>query len=346
MRLITRDLKHGTIIAEITQLDDLWYLSQLIEPGDLIKSRTSRKIKVGLENTKKSYVLTIIAEKIEFLADSLRVNGTVFDEIEDIPKGSHQSLVLIEGSLVTITKNEWLSFQIKRLNDASKDIPQVLLVAIDRGDASFGKLKQYGIELLSEISGTVEKKRMKENVKEDFFSDVINMIADYSKRLSPEHIIIGSPAFWKDELYSKIKTLHPSLSKKVIMAKISTTGKVGLHELIKRDEVTSMLKQERIIQETKIIDKILSELHKDGHVAYAIDEVETASVSGAVSDLAVTDSLLTKAKANNFFARINSIMKNVETTNGNVYIISTEHDTGKQLDGLGGIAALLRYKLK
>ena len=39
-------------------------------------------------------------------------------------------------------------------------------------------------------------------------------------------------------------------------------------------------------------------------------------------------------------------MREADSTQADVYIVSSEHDGGKTLDGLGGIAALLRYRTK
>ena len=46
------------------------------------------------------------------------------------------------------------------------------------------------------------------------------------------------------------------------------------------------------------------------------------------------------------FEKIDFLMKKVEEMRGKVYLISSEHEGGKKLDGLGGVAGLLRYKLK
>ena len=45
------------------------------------------------------------------------------------------------------------------------------------------------------------------------------------------------------------------------------------------------------------------------------------------------------------FNRINDIMKITDRAGAQITIISSEHDGGKKLDGLGGIAAILRYKM-
>jgi protein pelota len=38
-------------------------------------------------------------------------------------------------------------------------------------------------------------------------------------------------------------------------------------------------------------------------------------------------------------------MRTVESNSGKIHIISREHEGGKKLDGIGGIGAILRYKV-
>ncbi|MBW3003287.1 mRNA surveillance protein Pelota, partial [Candidatus Woesearchaeota archaeon] len=45
------------------------------------------------------------------------------------------------------------------------------------------------------------------------------------------------------------------------------------------------------------------------------------------------------------YGKLEILLKTVESVNGSVHIISTDHDAGKKLHGLGGIAAILRYKI-
>ena len=39
-------------------------------------------------------------------------------------------------------------------------------------------------------------------------------------------------------------------------------------------------------------------------------------------------------------------MNNVESHGGNVMLISDQHEAGNKLNGLGGIAAILRYNIE
>ena len=74
-------------------------------------------------------------------------------------------------------------------------------------------------------------------------------------------------------------------------------------------------------------------------------ETENASLMGAVKELLITDSLIQKSRMENFYAKIENMMKSVDKTKGSIIIISSEHEGGKRLDGLGGVAAILRFKM-
>ena len=39
-------------------------------------------------------------------------------------------------------------------------------------------------------------------------------------------------------------------------------------------------------------------------------------------------------------------MKDVDRSKGKVHIISTDHEAGKKLQGIGGVGAVLRFQLK
>ncbi len=74
-------------------------------------------------------------------------------------------------------------------------------------------------------------------------------------------------------------------------------------------------------------------------MAYGTNEVKTAAEAGAIEELQVIDELLRKK-------HVEKISDMVENLGGKVMVISSEHDGGKQLSALGGLAALLRYALK
>jgi len=351
MKLLQSDFKKP-IKVKAENLDDLWVLSQIIEARDVLGGHTERKIKLGGASDRsqkviKKHVFIILSvEKTDFSKGSsqLRVSGKIQNDLEDIPKGSYHTIDVEEGSTITIQKEEWLDFQKKKLKEASKEKESRIMVCIfDREEAHFAMLKRYGYEHLLSISGDVQKKAVDEKISKNFYEEIIKQLQEYDKRYELERIILASPSFWKEELMKNLK--DDALKKKIISATCSSCDKGAINEVLKRPEVKEALKEERAASEIEIVERILTEIKKNGAVAYGIDEVQKTAEMGAIDTLAVTDNFIQKKREENSFARTERIMKTVDKAKGTVTIISSEHEGGKKLDGLGGIAALLRYRL-
>ena len=61
--------------------------------------------------------------------------------------------------------------------------------------------------------------------------------------------------------------------------------------------------------------------------------------------LLITDNYIHDMKRTNMYGKVDHLLKNAEASKGEIHIISSEHDGGKKLDGLGGISAILRYRM-
>ncbi|MBU2562025.1 MAG: mRNA surveillance protein pelota [Nanoarchaeota archaeon] len=336
----------------VENLDDLWYLSNMIDVGDVVEGRTFRKIKIGGEDersqkiVKKPVFLKIDAEKVEFhrYSDVLRVSGKVAEGKEDIPKGSYHTFNVEEGTTFTITKPEWLKYQRQRLEEASREKrPDTLICVFDREEAYIALMKKYGFDVVAELKGDVAKKADVKQSSRNFYDEIISSLQEYVKRHDIKHVILGSPAFWKEELLKSLK--DQELKKMIVLATCSSCDKGAINEVLKRPEVQSVLQQDRIASEINLVEELLSEISKQGAAAYGVDETENAVNAGAAKVLLITDEFIQRMRQEEKFSRINDIMKAADRTGSDIRIISSEHDGGKRLDGLGGIAAILRYKM-
>jgi len=88
-----------------------------------------------------------------------------------------------------------------------------------------------------------------------------------------------------------------------------------------------------------MVERVLEEIAKEGPVAYGPKEVEEAVRSGAVETLLVLDPLLREKD-------LEAMMNAVESSRGKVMVVSEHHEAGKKLEALGGMAALLRFRLQ
>jgi len=352
MKLIYFDFKKGEAKVKVENLDDLWYLNQIIETNDFIKGKTFRKVKIGKEEqrkqkiARKSVFLLIKVEKVEFskTSNTLRVSGIVKEGPEEVPLGSYHTFNIEENSIITIIKQQWLKFQVNKLKEAGKETTSKILICVhDREEAYFALMKKYGYQLLSNIKGTVQKKADLQKVESTFYKEIIKQLQDYVERYNLNKIIIASPAFWKEDLMKELD--NESLKGKIILATCSSVGENAFNEVIKRPETEEALKQDRISKEFKYVEELLTEISKNNLASYGLEETKNAAQAGAVRILLITDSFIQEKRIENKYMEIEEIMKTVDNAKGDVVIVSSEHEAGKKLNGLGGIAAILRFKL-
>ena len=350
MFIFKSDFKSGIVVIKITDLEDLWYLSHIIDPGDLIKSKTTRKIKLGTaENaavTKRTITVTIEAEDIDISADgnSLKINGKIKQGPEDVPLGSYQSISLENNSEFTLEKKHWLEYQKEKLKEAAEKRYNFLICILDREEALFALTKNFGYDILLKLKGEVQKKSKPVEIKKDFYLEIIDALQIYFERYKPENVILASPAFYKEDLFKKI--ISPELKKKIVLSTCSDVSEASLDEVIKRPELANTLKSSRTRKETLLIEELLSEINKNNLAAYGEKEVKKALDAGAVSKLILTTKFVSKQKTNGKFLELDQTIKQLEHSKGEIYIISSENEAGKRLDGIGGIAVILRYKLE
>ena len=129
------------------------------------------------------------------------------------------------------------------------------------------------------------------------------------------------------------------------MAKISiieatgSGGRVGISEVLKKGTVEKLTAENRVALEMGAINKLLEQIGRNSSkIAYGLKEVKNAINMGAVSELLILD---TKVASEN----MGDLMDMVENMKGTVMVISSEHEGGKQLESLGGMAAILRYEI-
>ena len=192
-------------------------------------------------------------------------------------------------------------------------------------------------------------------------------------------ILIGGPSPTKEEFYEG-EYLHHELQKKVLgLFDVSYTDESGLYELVENAE--EALQELDIVKEKKLINKFLKELVKDGLATYGEDEVREALKMGAVDTLLLSEDLRffrvefrcpmcgdtrkitfkegesvspPKCEKDNVTMEkikeedvVKELAELADQTGATVEFISTESEEGGQLhNAFGGIAAILRFKVR
>lgn len=352
MKILKQDKKEGIIEVFPETLDDLWHLSHIVEAGDNVSSKTTRRIQDNTgdklrsdRGVKKTFFLGIDVESVSFhiFTGKLRLTGVITRGPEDlIPLGSHHTLEVKLHTPLVIKKEKWSNYALKRLNqaiDASKKLSAIVVVLED-DTATLGLIRQFGIEYYGPINGSVSGKRLIDKNRNknilQFYQKVVDAIAKFD---GIQNIVIAGPGFVKNDFYSYLSDKHKDLAKKAIIENIGTGGRVGIAEVIKKGTVEKLTVENSVANEIMAVDELLVNIGKNSSkVVYGIDETTNAVNMGSVRKLLVLDREIPK---NN----LDSIMDIVNNMNGEVVVISSEHEGGEQLAALGGVAAILRYEI-
>ncbi|RLG16220.1 hypothetical protein DRN69_01390 [Candidatus Pacearchaeota archaeon] len=149
-------------------------------------------------------------------------------------------------------------------------------------------------------------------------------------------ILVGGPIPTKDE-FLEGDYLATKLKEKVIGVRdIGDSDESGLSELVEKSQ--DILANQEIIKEKKLLEKFFETLgERREMVAYGEKDVRKALKYGAVETLFLskdTDKIIVK-----------ELKKMAESTGAKIEIISTETEEGQQFKNLGGVGAILRFRV-
>jgi len=362
MRIIHFNKREGVAKLKINLLDDLWHLSKIIEPNDLITGRIERKIKFsGSEERAKAerkfYTAKIRAARVQLESTFLKIFGEITEGSDELSKGAHtldvkvvskgaHTLDVKVGFEISIEK-DWKEYQIKRLRDAEKaaSAPKALICALDDEQATLAALTAVGISYLGQFQLGLAKKRYVEKAQERM-QELVAEIIRIEKQSKPDYLILASPLFWKkEELLKKLQEKESKIGNKVKLENVSAGSRRGIVELLHQGVLDKVIKQSQLQKEFKLVENLVIEIARKGLATYKFANVKNAVEAGAVDDLLLTDSLIADYREKNKFEELEQLIDAVEGQGGKVNIISSDNEAGDKLDGLGGIAVLLRFKI-
>ncbi len=353
MKILYKRLRDGAVKVRCENLDDLWYLSQVVGEGDLVRGKSQRRIKDrddgrSTGGERKTFTLTLRVEKTEFKQDTkvLRIAGAIEAGPEDrVSLGSHHTFNVDTETEVVVIKERWSKTDLDRLDEAVKGTlrPRALVVSMDEGEATVAlirEMKPEYYELGRNVGGKYDLKG-REGRKREFYSELAQMLSSTADRENASHIILSGPGFEKNNFRRYLQEKDPELSSKTSVVDTGSSGHNGIQEVLKRGEIHRALEEVNAVQDIRYVEGVLAEIGRDsGLAAYGPDDVKKAVDAGAVELLLVTDSLFFKERG-----EVEALMNTVNRMNGRAHIINGDAEAGERLGSLGGCAAKLRYRL-
>jgi protein pelota len=330
---------HGEIHLFAESVDDLWHLSHLVRPRDLVFATTFRSVelvqdKIRPEKPEKRPVrLGIRVEGVAFhpYANRLRISGVIEHGVD---QGSHHTISLEAGSELSVIKT-WRQVDLDRIDRAVKASTSgaVHILSVEEGEAELYRIRQFGPEIVATvIQGS--SKGSDPGGRANLFERVATLVGEVTGT-----VVIAGPGFVKDEVAKYLREKIPDLKERCITVETRRSGRGAVTEALGKGVLEKITGDLQLKREAELLDMFLERMGRGEPVAYGRAEVEEAVSAGAAEQVLVIDDMVRNRNVANLLER-------AERIRARVTVFSSLFDPGAQLLALGGIAAILRYRLR
>jgi protein pelota len=319
-------------------IDDLWHLRHIIGNGDLVFATTFRSVdtagdKIRPEKVEKRPVrLGVRIERLEFSEHGVRLRLTGIIE-HGVDLGAHHTINVETGYEISVIKH-WRPLDLERIERAVKaSVYGVIhILTLEEGEAELFRLRQYGPESIITITAGSGKGAETES-RTGFFDAVLTQVTEISGPL-----IIAGPGFIKDDFVKFAKNRSSAAMDKAVVVETRRIGRGAVQEVIGKGALDKMIEDIQLSREVRLMDEVLLRISQEGAVAYGQKEVREAIGYGAAEQILIADTLLRDQE-------IARLIEQAESMKAIIVVLSSSFEPGERLVALGGIAALLRYKL-
>ncbi len=223
------------------------------------------------------------------------------------------------------------------------------LLVIERKEATIGLLIGKKIKTLQHVDSFVPGKvraggqsaaryhRITEGLAKDFYRKIAEIVKkEFFDLKELKGILVGGPGPTKED-FLKEGNLATALMSKVIAVKdIGYADEHGLELLVECSQ--DVISKQEIYHEKKLLENFFNKLGKErAMTAYRKEEVEKALSYGAV------DVLLLSRKLKK--SEIQHYEKLAQETSVKVEMVTVETEEGVQFWNIGGVGAVLRFKI-
>lgn len=370
MKLINKNVdKDGggsvTLIPE--ESEDMWHAYNLISEGDCVRASTIRKVQnessTGSSTSNRvRTVLTIRIENIDFDTQAcvLRLKGRNIAENQYVKMGAYHTLDLEVNRKFTLTKSEWDSVALERVDTACDPIQHadVAAVVMQEGLAHICLITSSMTLVRAKIDQCIPRKR-KGNVQQHekglqrYFESVMQGILRHVNFDVVKCVLIASPGFVRDQFYEYMFQQAIKLDNKILLENKSkfmlihsSSGfKHSLREVLTDPSVIAKMADTKASSEVRALESFYTMLQTEPAKAfYGTKHVEHANEAQAIETLLISDNLF-RIQDVKLRKRYVTLVDSVREFGGEVKIFSSMHVSGEQLDQLTGVAAILRFPM-
>ncbi|MBO3769145.1 MAG: mRNA surveillance protein pelota [Thermoproteota archaeon] len=347
--MIKVDYNKGILEIKPFSGEELWKVYHLIDKNDLASAETTRVVKIdGDEKIRRKVFMKIMVEEVEFdiSSETIHLKGRVLECPEDLEgvKGHYHTLSIGVGDRLILEKQEISPIHEKILNQ-EVNTKKLIVVAVELGTATIAIVKDYGIVESNTIEQDVPGKNLPEEHEASvrrFFKEITNLLREIWIKEKPKIIIIGHTVI-RESLLRFLKEEYKDIHSAIVGCFHASGGTISaINEFLKSGEMKVVAKELKSIDEILAIEDLLKNIAEDMAV-YGVEETWKAVERGAVSHLIIHVKLASRSRE--LLNKVTDMMRLVESYGGRVTIVSGKHESADKLNNIGGIGAILRYRI-
>lgn len=273
--------------------------------------------------------------------------------------GQYHTLEVELDHPVWIEKECWDLIYLERLNEAADPAKkaELAVIVMQEGLANVCLVTQAMTLTKAKIEKTIPKKKQGNTAHtkaiEKFLEDIYEAVMRCIDFEVVKVVLVGSPGFLNDDFLryafqTAERREHSVLLKnrsKFVRSHCSSGYKSAVEELLGNTELRGQLADVRAAGEVRALEGFYAALATDqDRACYGYKQVLYADSQIAVQDLLVTDKLFKAADVTLRRQYVN-LVESVKSHGGQVFVFSSMHVSGQQLDQYTGVAATLRFPL-
>lgn len=356
--------KSGSLTLVPQDKEDLWQLYNLIQKKDVVELLSVRNVKKteGGRAERVHVRLKLLVEDVDYAPsdETMRIRGKTTEQNEYVPNQSYHTAEVQLNKSLKINKLEWdeISYQIVLEASSVEKKAEVGAVVLQEGVAHLCLVTDKMTVLRNKVEKAIPRKSRgdagglaHDKAMAKFLDMVQSTVVRNFDIEKLKVIILASPGFTASALQKAILDAAVKEENKVVtknkykfLVVHSSTGYLqGLEEVLKDPSVQKNLNDTKFAKEAAVFEEFQKVLNEDDDRAwYGPKEVGRAVELGAVKCLLLTDALF---RSDDIAVRKHyiALSDEVKAQGGEVYILSTLHGYGIQLDQLTGAAVLLKY---
>ncbi|KAF5036879.1 eRF1 domain 3 [anaerobic digester metagenome] len=282
---------------------------------------------------KRPVRLGIRVEKVEFHqhTNRLRIAGIIENGVDVT---AYHTLNVEAGFEISVIK-QWRSVDCERIHRAvdASAYGVVHVVSVEEGEAQVYRLRQFGPEWVTTVT-VGSSKGADAGTRSTLYERTLEALSAVTGPL-----VVAGPGFVKEEFADYVRARAPDVAGRMVVVETRRIGRGAVQEVIGQGILERLLGDLHLAREVRLMDEVLLRIATDGAVAYGIGDVRKAVAYGAAETVLVSDTLLRDEEATR-------VIEQAEHINASVVVLSTEFEPGERLAALGGVAALLRYRLE